>query len=551
MEISSYLKDILEKKEQEFFELLHFESTNFNDRYQKHLLFPFLLNNPYKEEFQNYFQTKYPSMVRDILINGVLEQVFDEKQIVYYRQYNDKKRTPHLCEYLIDEENRKLIVYQELEQEEVCSLLDEYNADSFVIVEWSSKADYVETILPNGKAIVYLPYNMFLSKYLGKDTTPYIVWLENLNAVYEEYVGISTITKLNPRQLSFFRFEQEESLISYINMRYSYREDEQKLIGLGYDPSITYAYVIIDDCNKTNQEFAGLEQDSKKLLFEENLLKKFVDKKLYKYLLGKNEYSQSFLTSEYLKKYYDESDCFDYTAIISGYLKSIEQLLWRIILLHVDTGREIVYGGGNNSNNVTPRYRWARSVRKMDFTTENIICAKSEMGSLWHFLDDNKDLLLVSDQMKNTFINCLKCYTSECRNNSFHKHNINKWSRVELIRRNTIFLYVILLAGIEGKASDYQTRVEMGGKFDDRLEQLNYLIEKKKNRRFRFIYNGEHVNEPNSYEVVFDTDSPNRLTYDNFGFIKSGHLSFHTTDKKRQKIMVFKNNIPSEIIALE
>ena len=56
----------------------------------------------------------------------------------------------------------------------------------------------------------------------------------------------------------------------------------------------------------------------------------FYKEKRYLALCGKEDFAHSFITSEYLYQTLRGNNEFDYTAIVSGYLKSVEQLLFRI-----------------------------------------------------------------------------------------------------------------------------------------------------------------------------------------------------------------------------
>lgn len=61
---------------------------------------------------------------------------------------------------------------------------------------------------------------------------------------------------------------------------------------------------------------------------EYDIIKKaYINKEKYKILLGKKDFAESFISSEWLYHNYIESNELDNTFIVAGYLKSIEQLL--------------------------------------------------------------------------------------------------------------------------------------------------------------------------------------------------------------------------------
>lgn len=102
-----------------------------------------------------------------------------------------------------------------------------------------------------------------------------------------------------------------------------------------------YQYKIIDPKNRKMQNFlylanAVIPNDEQKYM-EKN----YIQRKLFRSMLGRNEYAESFITSEWLYHSLKEKKNFDYTSVISGYLKSIEQLLYHIVMINVDNGCKI------------------------------------------------------------------------------------------------------------------------------------------------------------------------------------------------------------------
>ena len=66
---------------------------------------------------------------------------------------------------------------------------------------------------------------------------------------------------------------------------------------------------------------------------------------LFKSIIGSQEYAESFLTSEWLFYSLKELNNFDYSAVICGYLKSVEQLLQKIVMINVDNNCMITMNG--------------------------------------------------------------------------------------------------------------------------------------------------------------------------------------------------------------
>ncbi len=58
-------------------------------------------------------------------------------------------------------------------------------------------------------------------------------------------------------------------------------------------------------------------------------------RRLYRALLGTEEFARCFITAEYLYTIFGEGFHFDYTSVVSGYLKCIEQLVYKIVLINL------------------------------------------------------------------------------------------------------------------------------------------------------------------------------------------------------------------------
>jgi hypothetical protein len=160
----------------------------------------------------------------------------------------------------------------------------------------------------------------------------------------------------------------------------------------------------------------------------------FINNQRYKLLLGNSDFAESYLTSEWLYKKYFALDELDNTFIVAGFLKSIEQLLWDIIYL-IGQGREI---------------------KHVVISEENQEVIDKTLGSLQYFLSDwsNDDLFQNSfGTGKHYVMGYLKRQISDWRkqyrNGYFHKHNLTDQAKIEAIREETYFLYLLILGTIQ------------------------------------------------------------------------------------------------------
>ena len=144
----------------------------------------------------------------------------------------------------------------------------------------------------------------------------YDTYLSNVQtAVLEayKYVGLQSVSNLTPQHLPFF--------IKGI------------LEDLSFSTLSSKSYSIIHEDNlkpKLKKEFKNNLNDPNTPFTDKDykeLDRLFYGEKRYLALCGKEAFAHSFITSEYLYQTLRSNNEFDYTAIVSGYLKSVEQLL--------------------------------------------------------------------------------------------------------------------------------------------------------------------------------------------------------------------------------
>ena len=167
-----------------------------------------------------------------------------------------------------------------------------------------------------------------------------------------------------------------------------------------------------------------------------NIGNRFLSDKLYLRLFDYTDYSKSFLTSEWLYKNTMKNDLLEKTYVITGYLKSVEQLLYTTIS-RLETNHKISILDRNGIKEV--------SLDSPDFL-------KATLGNMVHFLKnfENRDIYHSGiSRMSITGISLIigKWVQSE-RNGYFHKHNMNDIEKVQEIRNNTLLLYYLILGSL-------------------------------------------------------------------------------------------------------
>lgn len=434
------------------------------------------------------------------------------------------------------------------------SILVDEKLDRAVVCGWNYRtagSDDAVRIIVNGCEMpvsVKSFMECFDSIMDKNEAESFIVFAENAASSAQDFIGLKTIQTLSPNEFGLFRLDEEEVIDEWIKLVRSYKDLDPKVKHLSNgEQSMRYAYNVIDQNNRG--EYPTIEEDSKTLVIEEEVLERFESADFVKCLVGSSDFAKCFMSSEYLFLQHDCADCIDYTSIVSGYLKSVEQLLFSLALFFIDNGMKMKCGGGRNQHGNKPRYEWINNCKMVDFTTDNLPCIDATMGSLWHFFEDNASTLLEIDQEKQCIlINCLKLYSQECRNDAFHKHNIDRWSRVELIRHNTIFLLIMLLSLFRFPIAIDDAKARLGCVDDDRLERLYHSVARKGCKAFEFHYPNDEE-EITRLRVSFRPDKTPFPIFEDSGLITSGsYLVFADNDAESDWTLT-RFSMPMRIIA--
>ena len=187
----------------------------------------------------------------------------------------------------------------------------------------------------------------------------------------------------------------------------------------------------------------GLEEDAEGFVEElrgdglwsdqvELMRRNFVEGGRLRALVGTLPFADSFVSSEWFYKVDHETDALEKTGVVSGYLKSIEQLLRHLTDLAKDEGRTITLWKGADAVPL------ASGCDEAD---------KRNLGALQTFLSDdtNRDLFCVNDRSRRLLVDKLGRWREDNRNGLFHFDNIHGGCKVNKIRRQTRFLYFLIL----------------------------------------------------------------------------------------------------------
>jgi hypothetical protein len=219
---------------------------------------------------------------------------------------------------------------------------------------------------------------------------------------------------------------QVTELCSPYNLEKLKNQLDDELVNFEYDKIKHQRYVDLIDVGLPANDLNN---------YNFNIIKNvYIQNGRYKLLLGNSDFAESYITSEWLYKKYFLLDELDNTFIVAGFLKSIEQLLWDIIFM-VGQGRK---------------------VREIEISEENQDAIDKTLGSLQYFLSnwDNDDLFQNSFGNGKHFVmgylkHQISDWREQYRNGYFHKHNLKDKEKIEAIREETYFLYLLIFGTIK------------------------------------------------------------------------------------------------------
>lgn len=217
----------------------------------------------------------------------------------------------------------------------------------------------------------------------------------------------------------------------------------------------------------------------------------------YRYaLIGNSDFAQSFITSEYLFRTIKSGLSIDYTSVVVGYLKSVEQLLYALYISAFKGADGMCYWdtcskNKNHFDPALPQYRYdpydeqCFRMQEKYYHRKRVGTAAPEIGMLAQFLRYYDACWNISETGKEYVCACLDDFRACCRNHHFHKDNIghDKYEKVKLIRNNTIVCLYYLLGAFKFLDENISINEQLGIMNYD-FENLYRTIWEKHRRLF-------------------------------------------------------------------
>lgn len=495
-----------------------------------------------------------------ILLTNILWRVLKE--------YNIPVEYSHDAPFIfIIKENHERIGYRLadfLEDEDINSILKSNHVDKAIILRTSKgkqtnklieleNQQYKDTNV-NIRALSI--HEFYLKQFGEEEYKAFIDSIDNYLNVTKEITGYKSVKFLSKMNLASIKiFEQK------------------KLRDWDY---LNYRYQIINASDKKVQNYLYLTQ--KDIIFEnlDDMHKSYIFDKLYETMVGSNEYATSFITSEWLYDSFKGKKNFDYTSVVSGYLKSIEQLLYKIVMLNIDNDCKIamkrdmlkkafrqnipVFELIDNKFNKVPGNKQGNNYRPtnypyIEFTEHQKEFMDSSIGTFEYFLRCNKHIFSNPDNAK-TVTDMISCFRIECRNGFFHTHNLNDWDLVEKIRRNAFYLYFVLLGScIITEERKHELNLIHHDQFDELCKKIREF--NRYNLYFVFEYDDgikqNLVYDIHNNTIEFNDDGVEHYDGPLFYKVDEFEDSLKKIDKgelEDKKLYLTRDNLPKKIFGI-
>jgi hypothetical protein len=243
----------------------------------------------------------------------------------------------------------------------------------------------------------------------------------------------------------FFRLFGNEEFTKYMGYAEHYNERVKKL--LGYDTVIMPSDQAVHKFRTDKSLMLSRHQYQSMLpseIYEEQVNKlthNYLERGLYRAMTGNSNFADSFISSEWYYSIHKATGSLEQTAVVVGYLKSIEQLLYAIVRLSIDNGKTIKKKGTGDF---------------IPYTTEDEGFVDTMLGSLIGFMKYYTDIYDVNGFLKRHIITTLNEYRDKYRNDHMHKDNVYKDKEIEEIRAQTIYVYFLILGGCRIRDEDFQ-----------------------------------------------------------------------------------------------
>ena len=501
----SRLIEILDGRIQEFHSNIDRELEDAHHRLFDDFGFPIFAETSKDFHEQVYFQSYLEHYTR-ALINGTLKDLIEATlpDAIYrwpemefngwYIGFTNAECEQKFSFEFFNEDEGIGYLYRIIPQEEVNRLFETTTADYIRVVTWEQGDEpcgigYVDERI-DVINVEGLFHEVFSSLLPDEVNTMYARFLEKISEavrIAADKISLVTLPGFTP----IYRNKTRDRTLS------EFKEEVRSLECL----------------HVKSDQYKYKEENSKQLIQIYNLPSYFLSKGYVKAFVGTSDYAKSFLTSEYLFHFFERNPLFDYTPIVSGYIKSVEQLLHKTCFIY------------RNANNIRVSFKSYTLADYIAFLSRNPGIIRPEVRAALDII-----------------IDCLDSYRIESRNHLFHKDYLSSWEDVTAIRSNTIFIYTVLLGSVDTVLIEKNPNLLC--LLRDRYEKLFRILDGTGDcRTFTIAFEGrEYSNMQKKIRLE-------GIVYDNYGLISNPvtFSGYSYGEDIKETVVISKDNMPKAI----
>ena len=370
-------------------------------------------------------------------------------------------------------------------------------------------------------------------------------------------MGFDSVHMLTPRYMREVKKTIKTDLLSWdlTNRKYHFVE---------YDNSIRSEITVEKDILPSELDDIALNRD------EETIIANCYTNRRYEALIGKGEYAKCFITSEYLCQLFKKGEYkIEYTAIACGYFKCVEQLLYRIIRVFLESGQyssESIKGVPKKYRKIPRQYRQqldqmhnthVLDMDRVPFKVEYEKAFDIMLNPLIYFVEGVSSFWDVSEETQKHICKLLHNYADHCRNEHFHKDNIFDIKAIESIRENSITLSLLLLGAL--KLPNGINEKERLFIYDNTYDSLVEILMKTRVPRIYYLqFENETIKAHRHFnQKPIETDEDGNLSTNEFVFVPVSGIDeifqnqtneeYDEWFEKKPKIIISKDNYPSKV----
>lgn len=378
----------------------------------------------------------------------------DEKRLYIIKEFGLSHNTPEAVVRSFTEQINASYYYVSLVKENAFAEILNHNED--------------ESDPSRGTRIISLPF--FLQLVFGEqEKNDFIKFADTYVAEVRNYLGLTITKSLTPNALYSFKRSS-----SFEALHFDYYAKYQELYSSKFF-SVAISEIREEERKKSLEKkfFTPKSTDSISPEQWEIIRQQYQGDLCYKALTGKADFSQTFMTAEWLYDTMKKAGRIDYSPVAMGYFKSIEQLIWGILALHKKETISIKRKGAKSFIMFNdPAMNWDER--------NNADKADTTIGALMGALDFNSNRVIfrkeISDKTIDIIVILVRTFKN-LRNGYTHKDNINDWRFIDTVRNTAFVLYYLLLGSVNLSVNDKTTLeipVDQKSDYQKLCEYINY-----------------------------------------------------------------------------